>query len=282
MPTLSIVILTYHEDIAVLRDCFSSVRDSIGVSPEIFVVDNALREETEELLFEILPSATYIPNAENRGFAAGVNQGMQKSTGKYVLLLNPDTVLPPVTLSKMLDYMERDAGVGIGSCIIRYPDGKLQESIRRFPTLIDQLVVMSKLPHIFPQLLDRYMMRDADPEATNDVDSIMGAFMMIRRGVIDHIGLFDERYFIWFEEVDYCKMTKDAGFAIRSYGDCHIVHHKGHAFSKLATIRKQRWIRESMRKYFAKHHGRLPNLVLWLLAPIFITLAYCTAIIKRR
>lgn len=279
---VSIVIVTYKEDLRVLRECFLSMRASTGVTTEVFVVDNGGRAQTASLLAEILPNATYLQNAENRGFAAAVNQGMRASTGRYVLLLNPDTVLPSSTLATMVRNMDHDTSVGIGSCIIRYPDGRLQESIRRFPTLPDQLTVLMKLPHVFPGLVDRYMMRDVDPERTQDVDSIMGAFMMIRRDVIDCIGLFDERYFIWFEEVDYCKMAKNAGFVIRSYGDCHVVHHKGHMFGQLATVRKQRWVRESMRKYFGKHHGALPWLVLWLLAPLFITLAYLAAIVKRK
>jgi GT2 family glycosyltransferase len=125
------------------------------------------------------------------------------------------------------------------------------------------------------------MMRDADPWKTQDVDSIMGAFMFIRRELLKTIGLFDERYFIWFEEVDYCKMATNAGYKIRHYADVTITHHKGHTFNKLATLRKQRWIRESLRKYMLKHHGKLPWLLLWLLTPIFILLAYIAAFIKR-
>ncbi len=279
---LSIVIITYKEDLDVLRECFLSVRDSIGVQTEIFVVDNGGRSETQKLLIEVLPNATYMPNPDNRGFAAAVNQGMRRATGEYVLLLNPDTVLPSTTIEGMTVHMDADADVGIGSCIIRYPDGTLQESIRRFPTLRDQLIILFKLPHVFPALVDRYMMRDVDQAATQDVDSIMGAFMMIRRNVIEKIGYFDERYFIWFEEVDYCKMVRDAGFVIRSYGDCSVTHHKGHMFNQLATIRKQKWIRQSMRKYFRKHHSRAAWLTLWMLAPVFIGLAHVAAAVKRK
>lgn len=282
MPDLSVVIITFKEDLAVLRACFSSLAASMTPDTEVFVVDNGGRAETATLLAGIIPTAMYVPNPENRGFAAAVNQGMVRSTGRYVLLLNPDTELPSRTLQAMVAHMDTDTDVGIGSCIIRYPDGRLQESIRRFPTLRDQLVVLLKLPHVFPSLVNRYMMRDVDPEKTQDIDSIMGAFMMIRREVVEKIGMFDERYFIWFEEVDYCKMAKDVGFSIRSYGDCHVVHHKGHMFNQLATIRKQRWVRESMRKYFGKHHGRVPWLLLWALAPVFVGLAYLVALVKRK
>ncbi len=109
----------------------------------------------------------------------------------------------------------------------------------------------------------------------------MGAFMFIRRSVIEKIGLFDERYFIWFEEVDYCHMAKDAGFITRHYADVEITHYKGHTFNKLATLKKQTWMRTSLRKYMKKHHGLGAWLSLWALTPLFIILAYAAALVKR-
>ncbi len=281
MLDVSIVVVTYKEDLDVLRRCFASVRDSQGVDLELIVVDNACRQDTATVLHEITPNAQYLANNENRGFAAAVNQGMRQSKGRYVLLLNPDTEFAPEVLKNMIGHLDSEQEVGIASAIIRYPDGKLQESIRRFPTLWNQLIVLYKLPHLFPCLIKHYMMRDADPLKTQDVDSIMGAFMFIRRQLLETVGLFDERYFIWFEEVDYCKMAHDAGWKIRHYTDVEITHHKGHSFSKLGTIRKQKWIRQSLRKYMKKHHGLLPWLVLWAKTPIFVLLAYLAALAKR-
>lgn len=283
MFDLSIVIVAYKEDSHVLRRCFESVVKSTGVSYELIVVDNAGRRETEVLLREFSSSAVYLANNRNRGFAAAVNQGMRISTGRYVLLLNPDTEFASSVLRAMCDHLDVDREVGIASSIIKYPNGRLQESIRRFPTLFNQLVILLKLPHVFSRLktINRYMMRDVDPSVTQDVDSIMGAFMFIRRSLIEKIGLFDERYFIWFEEVDYCKMASKAGVKIRHYAGVEIVHHKGHSFNKLATIKKQRWIRQSLRKYMHKHHGPIPYTVLWVLTPLFIVLAYGSAVIKR-
>lgn len=290
MIDVSIVILTYKENPDVLRACLESLtrpgqassRTSL-VRDEVIVIDNAGSVATAELVKEYLPDSTYLSNKINKGFAAAVNQGMKLATGRYVLLLNPDTVIPADAIERMVKHMDKDVDVGIGSCIIRYPNGELQDSIRRFPRMIDQLLIMLKVPHFMRRVkpIDDYMMRDTDALQTQDVDSIMGAFMMIRRSVIDKVGLFDERYFIWFEEVDYCKMAHNAGFKIRHYADVEIVHHKGHTFNQLATIRKQKWVRESMRKYFAKHHGVGSALLLWVLAPVFIVLAYGAAVIKR-
>lgn len=283
MIDLSIVIVTYKEDLDVLRRCFESVIGSTGLNYELIVVDNARREATEELLHEVSSTATYFPNANNMGFASAVNCGMRASKGRYILLLNPDTEFKADVLARMIAHLDTDKQVGIASSIIRYPNGELQDSIRRFPTLLNQLVILFKLPHVFkhPPFLDQYMMRDVDPLQTQDVDSIMGAFMFIRRSTLEKLGLFDERYFIWFEEVDYCKMASDHGLKTRHYADVEITHYKGHSFNKLATLKKQRWIRQSLRKYMKKHHGFMPWAILWALTPVFIVLAYGSALIKR-
>ncbi|MCR4312556.1 MAG: glycosyltransferase family 2 protein [Candidatus Uhrbacteria bacterium] len=283
MPDVSIVIVVHRESLDVLRACFQAVEQSQGVDFELFVVDNGASDEFRALA-EPMRNTKYIRNGKNMGFAYAVNRGMERSQGRYVLLLNPDTVIPEDALANMIRHLDEDKDVGIASCVIRYPDGKLQDSIRRFPKPIDQLLVLLKLPHVFKRLkpIEHYMMKDVDPLKTQDVDSIMGAFTFIRREVIDRIGMFDERYFIWFEEVDYCKMAVDAGFKVRHYADISIVHHKGHTFNKQATLIKQRWLRTSLRKYLRKHHGVPAWLMFWILTPVFVALGYATAAIKRK
>ncbi len=282
-PDVSVIIVTYKERLDVLKACFDSVCNSENVRFEVIVVDNGASDTTRGLLSSY-PDVKYIRNEENRGFAFAVNQGMRMSRGRYALLINPDTSFEQDVFAKMVTHLDEDGDVGIASCLIRYPDGTLQESIRRFPSMHDQLLTLFKAPHVFKNLraIDRYMMRDVDPRVTQDVDSIMGAFMFIRRDLIDEIGMFDPRYFIWFEEVDYCKVAHDAGWKIRHYADVEITHHKGHTFDKIATIRKQKWIRTSLRKYMKKHNGILPWVILWMLTPIFFALGWAAATIKRK
>jgi len=279
---LSIVVVTYKENLDILKQCFDSVKNSKNVNLELITVDNGSSDTTKGLL-QSYNHSMYLRNKANLGFAAAVNRGMSIARGRYVLLLNPDTKFESDVLAKMITRLDQDSDVGIASCLIKYPDGSLQESIRRFPKLINQLLIMLKVPHFLKKngVVNKYMMRDKDPYQTQDVDSIMGAFMFIRRGVIEQIGYFDEQYFIWFEEVDYCKMTHDKNWKIRHYADIEIEHHKGHMFDKLATIRKQKWIRQSMRKYILKHEGLFAWFILWLLAPSFIGLGYLAAIIKK-
>lgn len=273
---VSIITIVFKNTPEVLRACFESVANSVGVSCEFIVLDNAGDAQTITRVSEIFPRATCIINQENKGFAAATNQGLAVARGRYVLLLNPDTSFGPQVLSRMVAHMDASPEVGIGSSIIRYPDGSFQESIRKFPTLRDQLAILFKIPHIFSRTaaVDHYMMRDVDAFVTQDVDSIMGAFMWIRRETLARVGGFDERYFLWFEEVDYCKMVVDAGWKVRHFADVEITHHKGVSFSTVGFLRKQMWIRQSMRKYFRKHHGFFAWFVLWSLAPVFIALAY--------
>lgn len=273
---ISIITIAYKNSPEVLRACFESVAKSEGVSWEFIVVDNAGDAQTITQVSSVIPRATCIINNENKGFAAATNQALKIAKGRYVLMLNPDASFAPDVLANMVAHMDASPDVGVGSSVIRYPNGELQESIRRFPTLKDQLCILLKIPHILRRndLLDSYMMRDKDPLVTQDVDSIMGAFMWIRREVVDSVGLFDERYFIWFEEVDYCKMVVDAGWKVRHFADVEIVHHKGVSFSTVGFLRKQKWIRQSMRKYFWKHEGFFAWSVLWILAPVFIVLSY--------
>lgn len=278
---VSIVTITYKNTPDVLRACFESVAKSEGVSWEFIVVDNAGDAQTITQVSSVIPRATCIINNENKGFAAATNQALNVAKGRYVLMLNPDASFAPDVLKKMVAHMDASPDVGVGSSIIRYPNGELQESIRRFPTLKDQLCILLKIPHILRRndLLDSYMMRDKDPLVTQDVDSIMGAFMWIRREVLEKVGFFDERYFIWFEEVDYCKMVVDAGWKVRHFADVEVVHHKGVSFSTVGFLRRQKWIRQSMRKYFWKHEGFLSWLVLFILAPVFIALAYVGVVV---
>ncbi|MBT4857365.1 glycosyltransferase family 2 protein [Candidatus Uhrbacteria bacterium] len=280
---VSIIVVTYKERLDVLKNCFDSVAASQSVSYELIVVDNAASDTTRGLL-ESYDNVTYLRNESNRGFAAAVNRGMAVSQGRYVLLLNPDVRFEPDALASMLTHLDENGKVGIASCVIQYPNGDLQESIRRFPTVADQLAIMLKLPHVFKHLksVERYMMRDKDPYKTQDVDSIMGAFMWIRRELIEQIGFLDERYFIWFEEVDYCKMAVDHNWLVRHYADVSIEHHKGHMFDQIGTVKKQKWVRESLRKYMDKHHGTKASLIFWILTPIFIAAGYLSAWIKGK
>ncbi|MBU0614005.1 glycosyltransferase family 2 protein [Patescibacteria group bacterium] len=279
---VSIIVVTYNEDADLLKNCFDSVNASNGVDFELIISDNGNNKSTKELARKY-KNTKYINNVNNLGFSKAVNVGMKIASGRYILLLNPDASFGSNVLQKMVAHLDEDTGVGIASCIIEYPNGKLQESIRRFPTPFNQMQILLKIPHIFQtKAFKKYMMCDANPCKTQDVDSIMGAFMWIRSDLIGDIGLLDERYWIWFEEVDYCKMASESGWKIRHYADVKITHHKGHAFGKILTLKKQKWIRTSLRKYIKKHFGIIWWVIFWIFTPVFVVLALIASVIKPR
>ena len=121
-------------------------------------------------------------------------------TGKYILLLNPDMRVFPDTFGGMISFMDSNKEVGVGSCRLVSETGENVPHIRKFPNILDQLAIVLKIPHLYPEVLDTYLEKDFDYEKQSEVDSVRGAFFMIRREVLDAIGRLDQRYFIWF----YC------------------------------------------------------------------------------
>ena len=278
---ISIVIVNYKYSLEMLKACLDSVKNSQGVSYEIFFVDNSA-DAVQANLCAQYEDCSYIGNTQNVGFASAVNQGMRLSTGRYILLLNGDVVFGEDVLKRMLDHLDAESDVGIASCVIRYPNGELQPSIRRFPTPWNQLLVLSKIPHFFsPQSFRKYMADDIDPYQTQEVESIMGAFMWICHEVPQDIGLFDEKFFLWFEEVDYCHRAHKAGIKIKHYADVEVFHKKGAAFSLVHTWKKQAWMRQSLRWYMRKHYGLLAWLVFIIFQPFFLLTALIAHTFKR-
>ena len=268
-----------------LRRCLESVyRETKGVSFEVFVTDNDSRDGSVEMVLKDFPQATLIASNRNLGFAAGNNPAIMRSEGEFVLLLNPDAELRDDAISAMVAYMRRNQHIGILGPRLVGADGKLQPSVRRFPTLLSQALIMLKLHHLLRRLspFRRYFADDFDYAKAASVDQVMGAAFMIRRQVVHALGGLDERFFIWFEEVDYCKRAKDAGFQVWYAPVATIVHHGGESFSKAFGPTKQKYFNDSLRKYFAKHHGVLAALAIIILAPFSLGLAWLVQARRRR
>jgi GT2 family glycosyltransferase len=176
------------------------------------------------------------------------------------------------SLEKMVDFMRRHPDSGVAGCKLLNSDRTLQPSIRRFPTLLSQIITLTKAPNIFPWLIKKYAGLDIDYNKTQEVDQIMGSFFMIRKKVIDQIGLLDENFWSWFEEVDYCKRVKQAGWKIYYYPEVEIIHHKGQSFSQL--LDKQKRFNKSLLYYFKKHHLFFAWLILWLMQPLSMFLTW--------
>jgi GT2 family glycosyltransferase len=228
---------------------------------EVYVVDNDSGDGIEDVVAKFRARSdvpvTLIRNERNLGFAKANNQAIRRCSGRIVALLNPDTRVTKGALKRMKEWMDARPDVGIAGPKLLNADGSLQESVRRFPRLLDQALILLKLHHLWPTAppFRTYLAKDLDYGKEQDVDQLMGAALFVRRKVFEGIGLLDERYFIWFEEVDFCKRAKAAGWGVVYVPSVQVMHHGGASFAKAMTLKKQRYFTASMAKYFRKHRG---------------------------
>lgn len=241
-----------------------------GLALEVYVVDNDSGDHIEDVVAKFRARSdvpvTLIRNDRNLGFAKANNQAIRRCSGRYVALLNPDTRLTKGSLTRMKEWMDARPDVGIAGPKLLNPDGSLQESVRRFPRLADQALVLLKLHHLWPSAppFKAYLAKGFDYGKEQDVDQLMGAALFIRRKVFEGVGLLDERFFIWFEEVDFCKRAKAGGWGVVYVPSVQVIHHGGKSFAQAMTLKKQRYFTASMAKYFRKHRGSWTLVILAL------------------
>lgn len=266
-PDLSIVIVSWNvRDL--LRACLSALepgRDALD--QEVIIVDSGSNDGSAEMVSEEFPWVQLIARPDNVGFPRGNNIAIQHSTGRYVLLLNPDTEIVGDALRTMVQYLADNPTVGVVGAQLLYPDGSVQSSRRRFPTLATALLESTWLqPHAPQRLLDEYYVRDRPDDAISDVDWVMGACLMVRRDIVDTVGLLDEDYFMYSEELDWCRRIKSAGWRVVYLPTAQVIHHEGKSSEQAVTARHINFNRAKLR-YFRKYHGRVACLVLrlWLL-----------------
>jgi len=277
---LSIVIVTWNNAKEIgpcLRSVFSCAQ---GLECEVFVVDNGSSDGTRTAIEGAIKNAGNVNvkttwNDKNTGFAAAVNQGIEKSSGEYVLLLNPDTELTPGGLQKMIGYLRSHHEIGVAGGKILNTDGSLQSSVRRFPTAWDQAVILFKMHNFFPKIVAKYFCEGFDHDLEQEVDQVRGAYFWISRKLIDKVGMLDAKnFFIWFEEVDYCRRAKDAGFKVMFVPSSVARHEGGASFNQEPSLQKQRWFNKSMRNYFRKYGTALDIIIVTLLSPVSLLLSY--------
>lgn len=228
----------------------------LACEAEVFVVDNASGDDLSELQAKF-PQVKFIFSEKNLGFAGGNNLAIREAKGDYILLVNPDIVFDADAACELAKRMDADRHIGIGGIRLKNEDGTQQACVWRFPTPIDQLLLLLKIPHLFPNVgpIRRWLMKDFDYSRTQDVDQVMGAFFCIRRQVIDQIGPLDDGFFMWYEEVDFAKRAADAGWKTRYYADVTARHFRGSSFGTITTFKKQLMVMRSLRRYARKHWG---------------------------
>ena len=262
-----------------LKSIFQSKKDS---SVEIFVVDNNSSDGTVEMVKKEFPKVQLIANNFNAGFAKANNQALKIAKGKYLLLLNPDTEVKADTLTKAVAYLNDHPKAGIMGCKILNPNGSLQNSVRRFPNLSSQILILLKFHNFFPDLepLKKYFAKDFNYHKEQEADQIMGAFFMIRKECLDEIGLFDEKFWLWFEEVDFCKRVKDKGWKVLYTPELEIIHAQGKSFAQIKAVKEQIIFNRSLLYYFRKHFSPIEYLILLLFYPLNLFLALIVEILE--
>jgi len=232
---LSIVIVNYNVKYFI-EQCIHSIQKAVnGLSTEVFVVDNNSVDGSVRMIREKFPEVILIENKENVGFSRANNQAIRKAKGEYILILNPDTILEDDTLIRCVRFMDEhpDAG-GLG---VKMIDGKgkfLPESKRGLPTPGVAFFKMFGLSSLFPKsrLFNKYHLGYLDKNKTHEVDILAGAFMMVRKKVLDKVGLLDEAFFMYGEDIDLSYRITQAGFRNYYFPETRIIHYKGESTKK--------------------------------------------------
>jgi N-acetylglucosaminyl-diphospho-decaprenol L-rhamnosyltransferase len=254
---LSIIIVSWNTRDLLLR-CLASVLNEIGSSPhlnvETWVVDNVSSDGSVQMLREKFPWVRLIENRENVGFARANNQAIRHSTGHYVLLLNPDTEVKPGALAVLFDFMETNPQVGIAGARILNPDQTLQTSCYPAPTLSREFWRLFYMDRLWPY--GSYRMTDWPVNKPRAVDILLGACMFIRRAALDQVGLLDENYFIYSEEVDLCYRFQRTGWSLYWVPQSQIIHYGGQSTQQVAGAMFLRLYQGKI-IFIRKHHGVL-------------------------
>jgi len=240
---LSIIIVNYCTYDLTKQTIESVINKKYPFNYEIYIVDNASTDNSlEKLQNDFFREKNnglikFIASNKNKGFAFANNLAIKQTSAKYILLLNSDTIIEGNCLEECINYMENDMQIGALGCKVVLPDGTLDKACRRsFPDVNVSFYRMTGLSHIFPKSkrFGKYNLTYLDENKVYEVDCIMGAFMLVRSTTIDQIGLLDEKFFMYGEDIDWCYRIKLADWKIIYYGNANIIHYKG-ASSKRET-----------------------------------------------
>ncbi len=279
---LSVIIVSWNTKKLLKKNLNALFQSTPGFDFEVFVVDNDSCDGSVEMVKNEFPQAKLIANNKNVGFAAANNMAIKQAKGEYILLLNPDMRIFPDTLNKMLSWMEEHPQAGIASCKLVDGNEEIIPHVRRFPRFWEQSAIALKLPHIFPGILNKYILKNFDYDNEAEVDSVRGSFFMIRKEVIEELGGLDERYFIWFEEVDYCKQAKKAGWKVMYTPVPRCLDYVGKSFVQVPKGKTQKYFQDSMLKYFRKWHPAWQYWILKLLWVPGLLIVYINNNLKKK
>jgi GT2 family glycosyltransferase len=269
-PDVSIVIVSFNTR-DMLRECLETTRNQ-GVTTEVIVVDNASRDGSAAMVRNEFPDVRIIASANNLGFAGANNLAFAEATGRYVVLLNSDAFLRPGTLARAVAQMDAEPTVGLAGGLLVGRDGHWQPSARLFPSLFNDCLSLTGLSARFrsSRLFGRADRTWADPKQPTDTDWVPGAFSIIRAEVLNTIGHFDPRFFLYYEEVDLCRRIKAAGYRVAYWPDLEVVHIGGESSKTVRRLSLSSsgsqltlWRMRSALLYYRKHHSAQTRLVMF-------------------
>jgi GT2 family glycosyltransferase len=242
IPDLSVIIVSWNVA-EKLAACLGSLRPALkGLNGEVFVVDNASQDGSAAMVRTRFPEVKLIENAENAGYAAANNQAIQQARGRFVLLLNPDTIVPEPALAPLLEAMNSDPTIGIASPVLTYPDGTLQSSSSmRYPGARRDI---------------KSAIRNSKSEI-REVAWVLGAAMLIRREVLEKVGLLDTTFYLYGEDADICKRARDAGWRIVVMENSRIVHEAASSSQQLQDEQNSRMHFIAELQFLRKHYPRV-------------------------
>lgn len=257
---LSIIIVNWNTQ-QLLRDCLGSVLASHPESArralelELFVVDNGSADGSPEMVEREFPTVILIRNADNRGFAAANNQALARAGGRYILLLNSDTLVHGDVLANAVDYMDNHCDVAVLGCRVLNADGSIQPSCGRFPGLLNLIVLSSGLWRLpAPSFLARSQLHPLEGDEAEEVDYVSGCFMCVRAGALADVGVLDEKFFFFGEEVDWCRRFRDNGYRVCAapVGD---ITHFGSASARKLNHKRDLMLTSGIILLHRKHRG---------------------------
>jgi GT2 family glycosyltransferase len=255
-----------------LRDCLESLRAAItGLVAKVVVVDNASSDGSAEMVQFLFPEVDLIRNETNVGFARANNQGLERhqNNSRFLLILNPDTVVSPECFHAMIEFMEQHSGAGIVGCKLIKADGTLDYACKRSYITPDVLLYKALgLDKRFPKnkRFGRYQLTFLDPDHIHEVDSVVGAFLMIRRECAEEIGLLDTSFFMYAEDIEWCYRAKRAGWSVFYVPTATVLHYKGQSTGKCSTRMIFHWYDATWKVYHkqrADRYSPVVNAIVW-------------------
>jgi hypothetical protein len=284
-PDVSFVVVTWNAK-EYVSECLQSIRESYQAPAEIIVVDNASHDGTPERVRGNFPECCLVENGANLGFAKGNNVGIELAKGKYLFLVNSDVKILPGCVENLLKFMDSNSDVALAGPQMLGADGSIRRSTMRFPTLWNSLCRALALDSIFPRssVFAGYLMGDFDHRKSRYVEILNGWFWVVRREALQHVGVLDERFFMYGEDMDWCYRFRKARWLNAFCAESAAVHYGG-ASSALAPARFYVEKQRANLQYWKKHHGRFAAfayLCTVLLHELLRTVGYTIAYLSRK